>query len=164
MKANEYEWQKKPVIIEAWKLDTEALHTMPLWLAAGLDKDVNYAGAVRVLTSMDDNSIIGMSVFTMEGVMTADAGDYIIRGVKGEIYPCKPDIFEATYERPGGEDEPELPLRECANCAHYTVQCNRDIVQEDECRETNLSMWEPRAAEPEGECCGKCGACESVKP
>ena len=36
---------------------------------------------------------------TLEGVMIAKAGDYIIKGVKGEIYPCKADIFEATYER-----------------------------------------------------------------
>ncbi len=35
---------------------------------------------------------------TLEGIMEARVGDYIIRGVKGEIYPCKPDIFEATYE------------------------------------------------------------------
>ena len=35
---------------------------------------------------------------TPEGTMRADPGDWIIRGVKGEIYPCKPDIFEATYE------------------------------------------------------------------
>ena len=35
---------------------------------------------------------------TREGVMTADPGDWIIKGVEGEIYPCKPDIFEATYE------------------------------------------------------------------
>lgn len=35
---------------------------------------------------------------TLEGDMTASAGDWIIRGVKGEYYPCKPDIFEATYE------------------------------------------------------------------
>lgn len=35
---------------------------------------------------------------TLEGTMRAEVGDYIIRGVKGEIYPCKPDIFEATYE------------------------------------------------------------------
>ena len=34
----------------------------------------------------------------MEGVMTTSAGDWIIKGVKGEFYPCKPDIFEATYE------------------------------------------------------------------
>jgi hypothetical protein len=35
---------------------------------------------------------------TLEGTMRADVGDYIITGVKGERYPCKPDIFEATYE------------------------------------------------------------------
>ncbi len=35
---------------------------------------------------------------TLEGMMRADMGDWIIRGVKGELYPCKPDIFEATYE------------------------------------------------------------------
>ena len=40
----------------------------------------------------------GAFIVTLEGVMTANAGDWIIRGVKGEIYPCKPDIFEATYE------------------------------------------------------------------
>lgn len=35
---------------------------------------------------------------TLEGTMVANSGDYIIRGVQGEIYPCKPDIFEATYD------------------------------------------------------------------
>lgn len=37
-------------------------------------------------------------VFTLEGVMEARDGDYLIKGIKGEFYPCKPDIFEATYE------------------------------------------------------------------
>lgn len=36
---------------------------------------------------------------TLEGLMTAEVGDWIIKGVKGEFYPCKPDIFEATYDR-----------------------------------------------------------------
>lgn len=40
---------------------------------------------------------------TLEGVMRADVGDWIIRGVKGEFYPCKPDIFEATYEPVEGD-------------------------------------------------------------
>lgn len=43
----------------------------------------------------DDGSI---AVETLEGVMKANVGDYIIKGVNGEIYPCKPDIFEKTYE------------------------------------------------------------------
>lgn len=38
-------------------------------------------------------------ISTLEGVMRADVGDYIIRGVAGEFYPCKPDIFEQTYEK-----------------------------------------------------------------
>jgi hypothetical protein len=37
-------------------------------------------------------------ILTLEGTMRADVGDYIITGVKGETYPCKPDIFDATYE------------------------------------------------------------------
>lgn len=37
-------------------------------------------------------------VWTLEGPLVASKGDWIIRGIKGELYPCKPDIFEATYE------------------------------------------------------------------
>jgi hypothetical protein len=40
-----------------------------------------------------------MDIYTLEGVMRASKGDWIIRGIKGEFYPCKPDIFTATYER-----------------------------------------------------------------
>jgi len=40
----------------------------------------------------------GLKIYTLEGKMNADIGDWIITGVKGERYPCKPDIFEATYE------------------------------------------------------------------
>jgi len=43
-------------------------------------------------------SIRMMPISTLEGVMTAASGDWIIKGVKGEFYPCKPDIFDATYE------------------------------------------------------------------
>lgn len=39
-----------------------------------------------------------VTISTLEGVMRADIGDWIIRGVKGEFYPCKPDIFDATYD------------------------------------------------------------------
>lgn len=41
----------------------------------------------------------GLVIHTLEGDMLADYGDWIIKGVKGEFYPCKPDIFEATYEK-----------------------------------------------------------------
>ena len=41
----------------------------------------------------------GLKIFTLEGTMNANIGDWIIKGVKGEFYPCKPDIFEETYEK-----------------------------------------------------------------
>ena len=44
----------------------------------------------------------GIRIATLEGIMTASVGDWIIRGVKGEFYPCKPDIFVATYEPVAG--------------------------------------------------------------
>lgn len=40
-----------------------------------------------------------LEIYTLEGTMIADIGDYIIQGIKGEFYPCKPDIFKQTYER-----------------------------------------------------------------
>lgn len=45
-----------------------------------------------------------VEIHTLEGTMTADVGDYIITGVHGEQYPCKPDIFEETYEMVGEQD------------------------------------------------------------
>jgi len=51
---------------------------------------------------------VALAIETPEGTMKADRGDWIIRGVKGEIYPCKPDIFEASYES----------VQEQADCPH----------------------------------------------
>ena len=54
---------------------------------------LGFAGRSRI--KPEENQVL---IRTLEGVMTAEAGDWIIRGVKGEFYPCKPDIFAATYE------------------------------------------------------------------
>ncbi len=59
---------------------------------AGGGKGVNNPVASRVWHE------ITLEIPTLEGTMHASQGDWIIRGVKGELYPCKPDIFEATYE------------------------------------------------------------------
>lgn len=83
-------FRKKPVVIEAYKvrdpLDDDTFPT-PQWLLAGIT-----SGTVNAYT---DGHV---EITTLEGVMRADVGDWIIQGVKGELYPCKPDIFEATYE------------------------------------------------------------------
>ena len=85
---------KKPVIVEAERYDGTA---------ASVERVMSMGGTRGI-----NNSPEGLYIPTLEGTMRADKGDWIIRGVKGELYPCKPDIFEATYEplpAPPAEDE-----------------------------------------------------------
>lgn len=80
-------YRKKPVVIEAMqlpKLDEDASDELIKFLHAG-DIESDYDG--------------GVLIHTREGTMRGDPEDWIIKGVHGEYYPCKPDIFEATYER-----------------------------------------------------------------
>ena len=85
-------YRKKPVVIEAFQFDGYFIDFVgephaPLWAFEGLD--------TGVLTVESQASLY---VNTLEGKMLVSIGDYIIKGIKGELYPCKPDIFEATYE------------------------------------------------------------------
>lgn len=82
-------FRKKPVVIEAWE-NKPADHTneFPSWLLNAMEND-------ELRQDETDGTI---AIQTLEGIMTAQVGDWIIQGVKGELYPCKPDIFEATYE------------------------------------------------------------------
>lgn len=61
------------------------------WLTEAINKQVGEEGAIWVLNE-------GLRIGTLEGTMRADAGDYIVRGVFGEIYSVKPAVFEASYE------------------------------------------------------------------
>ena len=81
-------FRKKTVVIEAiiWNNNFDEIYKF-------MDADNNY-GIVGI---KNGNSDI-LQIRTLEGVMDANIGDYIIRDVKGEYYPCKPDIFEMTYE------------------------------------------------------------------
>lgn len=79
-------YRKKPVVIEAWPL--------PM-----LDSESRvFDGDSDIIFKRERGMIVEAIIWTLEGTMTASAGDWIIRGVKGELYPCKPDIFAATYE------------------------------------------------------------------
>ena len=77
-------FKKKPVIIDAWKLE---FNTHCIYAILDIIGDEATRGP--------DGSL---KIKTLEGVMTAVTGDYIIKGVKGEFYPCKPDVFALTYE------------------------------------------------------------------
>lgn len=85
-------FRKKPVVIEAvlFKGDRN-WDEAPAWLKKATQKGADEVGALHVFPP-------NARIMTLEGPMNASAGDYIIRGVQGEICACKPDIFEKTYE------------------------------------------------------------------
>jgi len=87
------QYRKKPVVIEAFKYGTDA---RPDWFN---DKVTSNEIVTFVGTDIRDSSEYYCEIKTLEGIMRGNCGDYIIKGVQGEIYPCKPDIFEATYEK-----------------------------------------------------------------
>jgi hypothetical protein len=83
-------FRKKPVVIEAFQVPPEGVAVMtPIWLASAM---VSHSPSVFAISGG------GLTISTLEGDMRADVGDWVIKGVKGELYPCKPDIFAATYE------------------------------------------------------------------
>lgn len=89
-------YRKNPVVIDAiqFKDDPDTLIEIQEFMGGG---------ELRISYENPDNPVI--KIETLEGVMEASVGDFIIRGVKGEYYPCKPDIFEQTYKKETGRTE-----------------------------------------------------------
>lgn len=84
-------YRKKPVVIEAVQVTKEMRNNLgpfPEWALPHL-----IAGSTEKIENSE-----WIQVKTLEGNLNVSDGDYLIRGVKGEVYPCKPDIFEQTYE------------------------------------------------------------------
>lgn len=78
-------YRKIPIVIEAIQ-----------WTGDNYEEVCEFVGKrLDIATGYND---VGLMIRTLEGTMFASQGDYIIRGIKGEYYPCKPDIFEETYE------------------------------------------------------------------
>ena len=78
-------YRKKPVVIDAVQ-----------WTGENMYELIEFSEASDDFLFGDDGSL---AILTLEGNHEASAQDYIIKGVKGEFYPCKPDIFEMTYEK-----------------------------------------------------------------
>lgn len=93
-------YRKKPVVIEAFQYDgdlkdSNGNYYVPEWAVKAFEnRTMRYRGGISPLHPPCE-----LYIETLEGSMHANVGDYIIRGVNGEIYPCKADIFEKTYER-----------------------------------------------------------------
>ena len=89
-------YRKKPIVIEAFQLFVD--ERPQWWLDALAIKDSEQAGNAREYIAWPDALHPHALIKTLEGVHRAEKGDWIIQGVEGELYPCKPSIFEATYE------------------------------------------------------------------
>lgn len=85
-------FRKKPVVIEAfqWAGDVQQ-DEHPQWIVDAIKRE-------KVWFVGREIGELKMMISTLEGTHQANRGDWIIQGIKGELYPCKPDIFEATYE------------------------------------------------------------------
>jgi hypothetical protein len=87
-------YRKRPVVVNAMEYTTENLPECLTWM-----------GMPREEAEAHRGSSFPLYIHTLEGDMTASVGDFIIQGVQGEFYPCKPDIFLMTYE--------EVVVHEC---------------------------------------------------
>lgn len=85
-------YRKKPIVIEAMQLSEKTLDSLYKFL------DIEGMGSFLDCGHGIDPTDGKFKITTLEGVMIANIGDWIIKGISGELYPCKPDIFEKTYE------------------------------------------------------------------
>lgn len=85
-------YRKKPIEVEVKCAGGDGVRPTTSWRVLA-----EWCGG-DLIRSADGRSVVGLVIHTLEGDMRAELGDYIIRGVQGEFCPCKPDIFEATYE------------------------------------------------------------------
>lgn len=99
---NRRQFQKKPVVIEAVQLRWDTWNEMFEFADVGKLQDGKPAGCYigldgQALPQGEVSEEMGMLIPTLEGLMVARQNDWVIRGIKGELYPCKPDIFDASY-------------------------------------------------------------------
>jgi hypothetical protein len=119
-------YRKKPVVVEAVQL-TRAVIEAHLFDKAPLPEGVNLWNA----SYHAGNRTIGYARFgikTLEGNMEASEGDWIIKGVAGEFYPCKPDIFAATYEPEQAGASEALPEPRRGDTHNDALEAARRIV------------------------------------
>ena len=95
-------YRKKPVVIEAvqllWSTWDEVCEFAGVGKLTDGKPEGTYVDLAGNATDDCSENIIGLHIPTLEGLHLAREGDWIIKGIQGELYPCKPDIFKATYE------------------------------------------------------------------
>lgn len=139
-------YTKKPVTIEAVQMQQQMsrdarsiFKELPQWLSRALQE-----GTCIYEYNMAHNEAM-VHIRTAEGTMTAKAGDWIIRGVKGELYPCKNDIFLATYE-PAGSDADLEGAGATLIAAVEQMKQVRQKLKDDPARAVSIAITETETA------------------
>ena len=88
-------YRKKPVVIEAVLLTESNFNEVEKFV--GCESDL-FRAYINEQDFLNKQNPLGLRIKTLEGIMLASVGDFVIKGVNGEFYPCKPDIFAKTYE------------------------------------------------------------------
>lgn len=148
-------FKTRPVQVEAFKWTADHDQTEnPEWIVAAIEDG-------RVWFGRDSLNNVTMIISTLEGNMTATPGDWIIKGVADEIYPCKPEIFERTYraatpvtlERPAGDIVVALREEDSPNNqslldeASRVIERMRDALREIDAGDLNKEMMQQIAHE-----------------
>lgn len=89
-------YKKKPIVVEAIRWTGSNLEEIRNFV--GNDLIENYIKHFDIEMTLIKQTLTGIAINTLEGTMKVDYGDYIIKDVNNELYPCKPDVFEQTYE------------------------------------------------------------------
>lgn len=95
-------YRKRPVVVEAFQMTEERRadnSEWPSWLHEAWNKSHDEPGAVFPKDFPLSDGHDELLIYTLEGVHLVNFDDWIIQGVTGELYPCKPDIFDKTYEK-----------------------------------------------------------------
>ena len=98
-------YRKRPVVIEAFQYDGDMINSsgkpyVPEWAISAVNNNTMYydGSELFIHTLEGDHHVTELFIHTLEGDHHVTVGDYVIQGINGELYPCKADIFEKTYE------------------------------------------------------------------
>lgn len=119
-------YRKRPIVVDAFQWTGDENQTEdPLWI-------INEIKNGKVSFRRSNGIITAMEIETLEGVMCADFGDFIIRGIQDEIYPCKPDIFAKTYELVENDttiEDTDVPIAVIEDAAVSMIKREWDMAQ-----------------------------------
>lgn len=114
-------YKKKPVVVEAFQYDgdlkgADGKYYVPDWAAEAYEKGIMYYDLTELFIN------------TLEGTHHVSVGDYIIHGIKDELYPCKPDIFVKTYDSTGDKPETDSMISRVLEKLHEIADNGSDMI------------------------------------